>query len=193
MASIKGTQTEKNLAMAFAGESMARNRYTFFAEVAKKQGYEQIAALFLETADNEREHANYFFNKLKTGEGAISVPVDVPTSGVGSTLENLKHAAEGEYEEHSKAYPEMAIVAEKEGFQDIAKMYRKIAEVEKEHEERYRALARLVENESVFKRQKVMKWKCRNCGYVSTGIAAPRACPVCFKPQGWFEIKEILE
>ena len=191
--SLKGTLTEKNLAMSFAGESMARNRYTFFADIAKKQGYEQIASLFLETADNEREHALYFFNRLKTGEGSIVVPVDVAISGVGDTLENLKHAAEGEFEEHSKAYPEFANIAEKEGFVDIARAFRKIAEVEKEHEERYRTLSRLVENKSVFKREKAMRWKCRNCGYVSTGLTAPKACPVCFKPQGWFEIKEIIE
>lgn len=190
--SVKGTQTEKNLAMAFAGESMARNRYTFFAEVAKKQGYEQIAQIFIETAENERVHAEYFWSQCK-GEGAVKVETEVPICGVNDTLTNLRNAAAGEYAEHSHDYPHFADVAEKEGFKKIAKAFRAIASVEKAHEERFNLLAKQVESATVFKREKVMTWKCRNCGYVTKAAVAPKACPVCFKPQGWFEIKEVLE
>ena len=190
--SIKGTQTEKNLAAAFAGECMARNRYTLFAEVAKKQGYEQIAQLFIETAENEKVHAEFFWSKIK-GSGAVQVPADVPLCGVNDTLTNLKNAATGEFEEHSDLYPHFADVAEKEGFKAIAKAFRAIASIEKEHEIRFNTLAKQVETSTVFKKQKAVTWKCRNCGFVVKGLAAPKVCPVCFKPQGWFEIKEVLE
>ena len=190
--SLVGTQTQKNLAAAFAGESMARNRYTLFAEKAKKQGYEQIAQLFIETAENEKAHAEFFWSKLK-GTGAVNVAAEVPICGVNDTLTNLKNAAAGELEEHSDLYPHFADVAEKEGFKAIAKAFRAIAEVEKEHEIRFNLLAKQVETSTVFKRQKVMSWKCRNCGYVVKALQAPKVCPVCFKPQGWFEIKEVLE
>jgi rubrerythrin len=190
--SIRGTQTEKNLAAAFNGESVARNQYTLFAERARKQGYEQIAQLFIETAENEKAHAEYFWSQIK-GSGAVKIETDVPAVGVNDTLTNLRNAAAGELEEHSKLYPHFADVAEKEGFKAIAKAFREIAAVEKEHEARFNLLAKLVETETVFKREKVMAWKCRNCGYVVRALQAPKACPVCFKPQGWFEIKEVLE
>ncbi|EAY07902.1 rubrerythrin, putative [Trichomonas vaginalis G3] len=190
--SLKGTQTEKNLACAFAGESMARNRYTFFAEVAKKQGYEQIAQLFIETAENEKVHANYFWSQIK-GLGSVKIETEVPACGVNDTLTNLRNAAAGEYAEHTTDYPHFADVAEKEGFAKIAKAFRGIAAVEKEHEIRFNTLAKQVESSTVFKREAVVAWKCRNCGYVVRAKVAPKACPVCFKPQGWFEIKEVLE
>ena len=192
--SLAGTQTEKNLAMSFAGECMARTRYTYFSEVAKKQGYEQIAALFLETAENEREHAKIFWNFLKQNGGtAVQVPADVPLSGIGNTIENLKAAAEGEHEETSVLYPKFAQDAEREGFKKIAKAYELIGKVEREHELRYRTLLQQVESGTVFKRAKTMRWKCRNCGYVFEGVAAPKACPCCFYPQAYFELKETLE
>ena len=189
--SLRGTQTEKNLAAAFNGESMARNRYTMFAEAAKKQGYEQIAQLFIETAENERVHAEYFWKQLKGTD--VKIEASVPIVGVNDTLTNLKNAAAGEFEEHSEVYPHFADVAEKEGFKAIAKAFRGIAECEKEHEERFKLLAKQVETSTVFKKQNVVSWKCRNCGYVTKALAAPKVCPVCFKPQGLFEIKEILE
>ena len=192
--SLKGTQTEKHLAMSFAGECMARTRYTYFAEVAKKQGYEQIAAFLLETAENEREHAKIFFNLLKQNGGtAIEVPAEVPLTGIGSTAENLRAAMNGEHEECEVLYPKFAEIAEKEGFKKIATAYRNIAKVEKEHELRYKFLLEKVESGNVFKRAKTMRWKCRNCGFVFEGKAAPRACPACFYPQAFFEPKEILE
>ena len=190
---LAGSLTEKNLALAFIGESMARNRYTFFSDVAKKQGFEQVAAIFRETAENEAEHARYFWSKLPKGSGSVKVEASVPSCGVNDTVENLKNAAAGEFEEHTKEYPHMADVADKEGFKDIAKAFRNIASVEKEHEERFKTLAKLVESKTYFKRSETYSWKCRNCGYVVRSNLAPKACPVCFKPQGWFEIKEILE
>ncbi|OHT15460.1 Rubrerythrin [Tritrichomonas foetus] len=192
--SLKGTQTEKNLAMSFAGECMARTRYTYFAEAAKKQGYEQIAALFLETAENEREHAKIFFNFLKQNGGTcVEVPAGVPLTGIGNTIENLKAAAAGEHEETEILYPQFAKDAEREGFKNIARAYQLIGKVEKEHEIRYKTLLQQVESGSVFKRAKSMRWKCRNCGYVHEGVAAPKACPCCFFPQAYFELKETLQ
>lgn len=192
--SLKGTQTEKNLAASFAGECMARTKYTYFAEVAKKQGYEQISAILIETAENEREHAKIFFNLLKQGGvHDVEIPACVPTSGIGNTIENLRAAAAGEHEETEILYPKFAQIAEQEGFKNVAKAYKLIGEVEKEHELRYKTLLAQVENGSVFKRAKSMRWKCRNCGYVYEGTAAPRACPCCFYSQAFFELKETLE
>jgi rubrerythrin len=192
--SLSGTQTEKNLAASFAGECMARTRYTYFSEVAKKQGYEQIAALLLETAENEREHAKIFFNLLKQNGGTVvEVPAAVPLTGIGSTAENLRAAMNGEHEETEVAYPHFAEIADKEGFKAIARTFRTIAKVEKEHELRYKILLEQVESGTVFKRTRSLRWKCRNCGFVFEGPAAPKACPACLYPQAYFEIKETLE
>lgn len=184
--SIKGTRTEKNLLASFAGESQARNRYTYFASVAKKEGYEQIAAIFLETAENEKEHAKRFFKFLEGGDTEITATY--PAGKIGTTLENLKHAAMGENEEHTVLYPEAAKVAEEEGFKDIAFVFRKIAEVEKHHEERYLELAKAVENSTVFEKDSSETWKCRNCGYIHDGKTPPEKCPACDHPKAFFEI-----
>ena len=184
--SIKGTKTEKNLLASFAGESQARNRYTYFASQAKKEGYEQIAALFLETADNEKEHAKKFFNYLEGG--ATEIVAAYPAGKTGTTAENLKASAMGENEEHTKLYPAFAKTAEDEGFKNIAFTWKKIAEVEKHHEERYLALLKNVENGTVFKKDAVTKWKCRNCGYIHEGKSAPEKCPACDHPQAYFEV-----
>lgn len=191
--SLAGTKTEENLAKCFAGECMARTKYTFYSSVAKKEGYEQIAALFLETAENEREHAKIFFNLLKQHGGkSVSVPADVSCAGIGNTAENLKAAATGELAE-TQLYPEFGRIAKEEGFPKIAQAFNSIAKVEKEHEIRYNTLLKQVESGTVFKRAKTMRWKCRNCGYVSEGLSAPKACPCCFHPQSYFELKEVLE
>ena len=168
-----GTQTEKNLQAAFAGESQARNKYTFFASVAKKQGYEQIAALFLKTADNEKEHAKLWFKEL---------------AGIGSTAENLAAAAEGENYEWTDMYAGFAKTAEAEGFPELAARFRMVGEVERHHEERYRALLHNVETAAVFARSEVKIWECRNCGHIVVGTAAPEVCPVCNHPQSYFEL-----
>ena len=168
-----GTKTEKNLWEAFAGESQARNKYTYFASVAKKQGFEQIAALFLETAANEKEHAELWFKAL--GE-------------VGDTAENLLHAAEGENYEWTDMYDRMADEAEEEGFHDLAKKFRGVAAIEKRHEERYRALLHNVETKAVFEKSDVVVWECRNCGHIVVGLKAPEVCPVCAHPQSYFEL-----
>ena len=168
-----GTKTEKNLWEAFAGESQARNKYTFFASVAKKQGFEQIAALFLETAANEKEHAELWFKAL--GE-------------VGDTAENLLHAAEGENYEWTDMYDRMADEADEEGFHDLAKKFRGVAAIEKRHEERYRALLHNVETKAVFEKSDVVVWECRNCGHIVVGLKAPEVCPVCAHPQSYFEL-----
>ena len=183
---LNKSQTVKNLLAAFAGESQARTRYTFFASVAKKEGYEQIAAIFTETADNEKEHAELFFKHLKGGtqENKASYPAGV----IGSTLENLEAAAEGEKLEWGTLYPDFAEVAEKEGFKEIAKTFNSIAKVESYHERRYRKLAENVEKGNVFKKDKSIKWKCRNCGYVYEGIEAPEKCPVCDHSKSYFEV-----
>jgi len=170
---LKGSHTEKNLQAAFAGESQARNKYTYFASVAKKEGYEQIAAIFLETAENEREHAKVEFKFLKE---------------LGGTTDNLKAAAGGEHYEWTEMYPDFERVAREEGFTEIADAFKEIAEVEEEHEKRYLALLKNIEECKVFKRDKVMKWKCRNCGYVHEGTEAPECCPACAHPQSYYEL-----
>ncbi len=174
--SLKGSQTEKNLAFAFAGESQARNKYTYFASKAKKEGYEQIAAIFLETADNEKEHAKLWFKHLNGGE--------VPT-----TKKNLLAAACGEHEEWTKMYKEFAKVARKEGFKEIAYQFEGVAKIEKEHEERYRKLLDNLKTNKVFIAKGVVIWKCRNCGHIHVGKEAPKVCPVCKHPQSYFELK----
>ena len=168
-----GTQTEKNLQAAFAGESQARNKYTFFASVAKKQGYEQIAALFLKTADNEKEHAKLWFKEL---------------AGIGSTAENLAAAAEGENYEWTDMYAGFAKTAEAEGFPELAARFRMVGGVERHHEERYRTLLHNVETAAVFAKSEVEIWECRNCGHIVVGTAAPEVCPVCNHPQSYFEL-----
>ena len=168
-----GTQTEKNLEAAFAGESQARNKYTYVASVAKKQGFEQIANLFLKTADNEKEHAKMWFKEL---------------NGIGDTAENLLSAAEGENYEWTDMYEDFAKTAEEEGFTELAHKFRLVAAIEKHHEERYRALLRNVETAEVFKRSEIKVWECRNCGHIVVGKEAPEVCPVCNHPQSYFEI-----
>ena len=170
-----GTKTEKNLWEAFAGESQARNKYTYFASAAKKEGYEQIAALFLKTAENEKEHAKLWFKEL--GE-------------LGKTAENLGHAAEGENFEWTDMYERMAREAEEEGFPELAAKFRGVAAIEKEHEERYRALLKNVETAQVFEKSEVKVWECRNCGHIVVGTKAPETCPVCNHPQSYFELRE---
>ena len=168
-----GTQTEKNLAAAFSGESEARNKYTYFASKAKKEGYEQIAALFLKTADNEKEHAKMWFKEL---------------AGIGDTAQNLSEAADGENYEWTDMYAGFADVAEKEGFTELAKKFRLVAAIEKHHEERYRALLRNVETAKVFEKSEVKVWECRNCGHIMVGTKAPEVCPTCDHPQSYFEL-----
>ena len=187
MASVKGTETEKNLLKSFAGESQARNRYTFFAKVADKEGYLQIADLFLETADNERQHAKSMFKYLEGG--MVEITAAYPAGVIGSTLENLKAAAAGENEEYTDLYPSFADTAEKEGFNDIAALYRMIARVEAQHEKRYLLLAANIENEKIFKKDEKVKWKCRKCGYVHEGTEPPKICPACQHPTKYFEVK----
>lgn len=186
--SIKGTKTEQNLLASFAGESQARNRYTYFASVARKEGYEQIAAIFIETADNEKEHAKRFFKFLEGGMAEITATY--PAGVISTTLENLKASAAGEHEEWEVLYPEAARVAREEGFEDIANQFEQIAKVEVEHEKRFQKLLENVENGSVFIKKTTLKWKCRNCGYVHEGSSAPQTCPACFHAQKYFEIKE---
>jgi len=186
MADLKGSQTEKNLLASFAGESQARNRYTYFASVAKKEGYEQISAIFTETAGNEKEHAEVFFKHLKGGE--VEITASYPAGVIGTTEENLLAAAEGEKMEWGTLYPGFAETAEKEGFPAIAKSYTEIGEVEEYHERRYRKLLDNVKNGKVFKRDKVVKWKCRNCGYVHEGPEAPEVCPACLHAQSYYEL-----
>lgn len=188
MASLKGTQTEKNLLISFAGESQARMRYTMFASKAKKEGFEQIAGVFLETAEQEKEHAKKFFSYLEGG--MVEINASYPAGIVGTTAENLLAAAMGEHEEWSHDYPMFADIAEKEGFKAIAVSFRKIAEVEAEHESRYRKLLEKVESESVFSREEEIEWQCRNCGYVHKGKNAPKVCPACTHPQAYFEEKK---
>ena len=168
-----GTQTEKNLIAAFAGESQARNKYTYFASKAKKEGYEQIAALFQKTADNEKEHAKIWFKELE---------------GIGTTAENLAAAAEGENYEWTDMYAGFAKTAEEEGFSELAEKFRLIADIEKKHEERYRALLKNVETAQVFEKSEVKVWECRNCGHIVVGTQAPEICPACAHPQSFFEI-----
>src|SRR5512136_1235279 len=175
--SLKGSQTEKNLLTAFAGESQARNRYTYFASVAKKEGFEQICAIFQETADNEREHAKVFFKYLEGGD--LEITAAYPAGKIGTTAENLLAAAEGELMEWGTLYPDFANVAEAEGFLDVATSWREIADVEAHHERRYRKLLENIQNNTVFSKDGTVKWKCRNCGYVAEGADAPDVCPAC--------------
>ena len=186
--SIKGTQTEKNLLTSFAGESQARMRYTYFASVAKKEGYEQISAIFTETADQEKEHAKRMFKWLEGG--MVEITASYPAGIIGTTAENLKAAAAGENEEWTADYPHFADVADAEGFPAIAIMYRNIAISEKGHEERYLALLSNIENGTVFKKEEETVWQCRNCGYIHVGKEAPEVCPACIHPQAHFEVKK---
>lgn len=178
MADLKGTKTEKNLMEAFAGESMARNKYTFFASKAKKEGYQQIAAIFEETAANEKEHAKMWFKLLNGG-------------AIGSTAENLKAAAAGENDEWTDMYERMAEEADNEGFTDIARLFRSVGAIEKEHEARYLKLLENVQDGSVFKKREKVIWICRNCGHIHEGPEAPEVCPTCAHPQGYFELRVI--
>lgn len=184
--SIKGTRTEKNLLASFAGESQARNRYSYFAGVAKKAGYEQIAAIFLETAANEKEHAKRFFKLLEGGE--LEIQAAYPAGIIGDTAQNLEASATGENLEWRKLYKEAEETARKEGFEEIAAQFKEIAEVEEEHEKRYRKLLKNVKEARVFKKDTVVKWKCRNCGYVHEGNEAPEECPACVHPQSYYEL-----
>lgn len=188
MKSIKGTQTEKNLLTSFAGESQARNRYTFFASAAKKEGYEQIAAIFTETADQEKEHAKKMFKWLEGG--CVEITASYPAGGIGTTAENLKAAAAGENEEWTKDYPHFADVAEEEGFPEIAHMYRMISIAEKGHEERYLAFLKNINADRVFRKDGKVVWQCRNCGFIYEGEEAPERCPACAHPQAYFEVKK---
>ncbi|MCW3999529.1 MAG: rubrerythrin family protein [Candidatus Bathyarchaeota archaeon] len=181
-----GSKTEKNLLAAFAGESQARNRYTFFTSVAKKEGYEQIAAIFEETAANEKEHAELFFKHLKGG--MVEITAAYPAGVIASTADNLKAAAEGEKFEWGTLYPNFGDVAEQEGFMDVATTFRMIAKVEAYHERRYSKLLENVKAGKVFKKDAPVKWKCRNCGYVFEGSAVPDKCPVCAHPKAYFEV-----
>ena len=186
MKSLKGTKTEKNLLTAFAGESQARNRYTYFASKAKKQGYEQISAIFLETADNEKEHAERLFKFLEGGEAEIAA--SFPAGVIGDTKDNLKASASGENYEHTTMYPDFARIAEKEGFDEISAVFRSIANAEKQHERRYLGLMENIEKGRVFKREKVVKWRCRNCGYIHEGTEPPDECPACAHPKAYYEL-----
>lgn len=186
MKSLKGTKTEKNLLTAFAGESQARNRYTYFASQAKKECYEQISAVFLETADNEKEHAKRLFKFLEGGD--VEINAAFPAGVIGDTKQNLKAAAAGENHEHTMMYPEFANTAKKEGFQEIAIVFIAIAVAEKQHEKRYLDLLENIEKDRVFKKEKAVKWKCRNCGYVRDGTDAPEKCPACAHPRDYFEL-----
>jgi rubrerythrin len=183
---LKGTKTEQNLLAAFAGESQARNRYTYFASAAKKEGYEQIAAIFLETADNEKEHAKRFFKFLEGG--MTEFMASFPAGRIGKTAENLKAAAEGEHEEWAALYPNFAKVARQEGFAEVAIAFDFISQVELEHEKRYLKLLENVHQGAVFSKDRSTIWKCRNCGYHHEGAAAPEQCPACLHPKSYFEL-----
>ena len=184
--SIKGTKTEQNLLKAFAGESQARNRYTYFASVAKKEGYEQISAIFLETAEQEKEHAKRFFKFLEGG--MVEITATYPAGIIGTTVENLLASAEGEFEEWDMLYPAFAKTAADEGFPQIAEVFKLIAKVEVQHEIRYRKLLANIEGGTVFKKSEETEWQCRNCGYVHKGTKAPDNCPACVHPQAFFEV-----
>jgi rubrerythrin len=183
---LKGSKTEKNLLTAFAGESQARNRYTYFASQAKKDGYVQMSHIFEETANQEKEHAKRLFKFLEGGE--VEVQASFPSGVIGSTLENLKAAADGEHYEHTEMYPGFARVAREEGFPVIADVFERIAVAEKQHEKRYRDLAANIEADRVFKRDQEVVWRCRNCGYVHEGEEAPDVCPACAHPKAHFEV-----
>jgi len=184
--SIKGTKTEKNLLAAFAGESQARNRYTFFASSAKKEGYEQISRFFLETAENEKEHAKVFFKYLEGGE--VEITAAYPAGVIGNTRQNLQEAADGEKMEWSNLYADFAKTAREEGFEEVARSFDQIAKVEMFHEQRYRKLAKNIDDKEVFKKKAKAKWHCINCGYVHEGDEAPKECPACKHPQSYYEV-----
>ena len=186
--SIKGTRTEKNLMTTFAGESQARMRYTYFASVAKKEGYEQIATIFTETADQEKEHAKRMFKYLEGG--MVEITAKYPAGVIGTTMDNLRAAAAGEHEEWADDYPMFADIADEEGFPEIAAMYRNISIAEKGHEERYLALLKNIEEHTVFKKDGKVFWQCRNCGFIIEAEEAPLACPACVHPQGYFEVQK---
>lgn len=186
MSSLKGTKTEKNLLTAFAGESQARNRYTYFASKAKKEGYEQMSFIFTETAAQEKEHAERLFKFLEGGE--VEITAAFPAGVIGTTLENLKAAAEGEHYEQTEMYPDFAKIADEEGFKDIAVVFRNIAVAEKQHEKRYNDLAANIENNRVFQRDEEVVWRCRNCGFLYTSTKAPEECPACAHPKAYFEL-----
>ncbi len=186
MKDLKGTQTEKNILTAFAGESQARNRYTFFASKAKKEGYDQIHGIFLETAANEKEHAERLFKFLEGGE--TEVQASFPAGIIGSTMENLKASAGGENYEYTTMYPEFAKTAEEEGFPEVAAAMRAIAVAEKQHEKRYLALLDNLDKNRVFRREDVVKWECRNCGYIHEGTEPPEECPACAHPKAYYEL-----
>jgi rubrerythrin len=183
---LKGSRTEKNLLTAFAGESQARNRYTYYAAKARKEGYVQISKIFEETANQEKEHAKRLFKFLKGGE--VEITAAFPAGVVGTTVENLKESAAGENHEHTEMYPSFAVIAREEGFEDIADAFMAIAVAEKQHEKRYNSLVQNIENNKVFKRDQVVTWQCQNCGYVHQGNEAPACCPACAHPQAHFEL-----
>ncbi|MDD5189569.1 MAG: rubrerythrin family protein [Dehalococcoidales bacterium] len=184
--SIKGTRTEKNLLASFAGESQARNRYTFFASAARKEGYEQIANIFIETAENEKEHAKIFFKYLEGGD--VTITAAYPAGTIGDTAANLAAAAAGENMEWTVLYADFAKIAKDEGFPEVARSFEQIAKVERFHEARYRKLLNNVTNNEVFKKKEVRKWHCANCGYVYEGTEAPKECPACKHPQAFYEL-----
>ena len=186
MTNLKGSKTEKNLLASFAGESQARNRYTFFASIAKKAGFEQIAAIFLETAGNEKEHAERFFKFLEGGD--VEITASYPAGAIEDTAANLEASAAGENLEWTKLYKEAREIAQSEGFEKIAFVFKEIAEVEEQHEMRYRKLLKNLKEDKVFKKDVVVKWKCRNCGYVHEGKEAPEECPACAHPQSYYEL-----
>ena len=183
---LKGSLTEKNLLTAFVGESQARNRYTYFASAAKKEGYEQISGIFTETAENEMEHAKRLFKFLEGGD--VEVAAAFPAGVIGTTAENLKASAAGENHEHTSMYPEFAKTAKEEGFQEIADVFTAIAVAEKQHEKRYLDLLKNIEESKVFKKYQSIKWRCRNCGYIHEGDSTPEKCPACAHPQAYFEV-----
>jgi len=186
MGKVKGTRTEANLLASFAGESQARNRYTYFAATARKEGLQQIASIFEETANQEKEHAKRFFKFLEGGD--LQVTASFPAGVIGTTLENLKAAAAGEHHEHTEMYPDFAKVAREEGFEEIARVFEAICVAEKQHEKRYNDLAANLEAGRVFKRDGKVVWRCRNCGYLHEGTEAPEVCPACAHPQAHFEL-----
>ncbi|NLC70510.1 MAG: rubrerythrin family protein [Desulfuromonadaceae bacterium] len=186
MPSLKGTQTEKNILIAFSGESQARNRYNYFASVAKKEGYVQISHIFEETADQEKEHAKRLFKFLQGGE--VEITASFPAGVIGTTLENLKEAAAGEHHEYTEMYPDYAKIARQEGFPEIAAAMESIAVAEKQHEKRYLDLMANIKNGKVFKKDAVVTWRCRNCGYIHSGTEAVQLCPACAHPQAHFEV-----
>ena len=186
MKSLKGTKTEKNLLTAFAGESQARNRYTYFASKAKKEGYVQISDIFTETADQEKEHAKRLFKFLEGGE--VEINAAFPAGVIGDTIDNLKASAAGENYEHTIMYPEFAKIAEEEGFPEVAEVMRAIAVAEKQHEKRYLALAKNIEEGKVFKKDEPVVWRCKNCGYIHDGNEPPEKCPACAHPKAYFEL-----